>query len=86
MRIDTRQIVQQVPGVKSKGLGGVHEASGPADSADFSARAADFQRVMDALKIAPEVREAQVDDLKQQVESGTFDASGSSIADKLLGA
>ena len=49
MRIDTRQIIQQVPGVKPKGLPGTQEA-GPADSVDLSTRAADIQRAIDALK------------------------------------
>jgi negative regulator of flagellin synthesis FlgM len=84
MRIDTRQIIQQVPGVKPKGLPGAQE-TGPADSVDLSTRAADIQRAIDALKDVPEVREEQVEELRAQVEAGTFDASGDSIAEKLVG-
>lgn len=85
MRIDTSHIVQRLSGIRPKGLNGLGEVGSAGDSADFSARAADFQAAMDALKDAPEVRESQVADLQQQLQDGSFQVSGDDLARKLLG-
>ena len=85
MRIDTSHIVQRLSGVRSKSLNGLGEAGSPGDSADFSARAADFQAAMESLKAAPEIRESQVAELQQQLQDGSFQVSGDDLARKLLG-
>ena len=63
----------------------VSGASVPEEKVDLSTRARDIQQIKSALAKLPEIREEKVQDLKKQVEAGTYNVSGDKIADKMVG-
>lgn len=85
MRIETTHIIQRLGGVKPKAAGGPGEGLGTADSADFSARAADIRTAIEALKDAPEVREDEIAELQARLAEGGLGVSTEDLARKLLG-
>ena len=62
------------------------EAGGttPASSVEVSSMAQDIQRVKRILDETPDVREEQVQALKERVESGNYKVSGAEIADLIV--
>ena len=85
MRIDNSHLIQQVAGVRPKGVNGVEGVGGSEiDSVQLSARAADVRAAMEAAMAAPAVREERVAELSQQLEQGTLTMDGDSLAAKLL--
>lgn len=63
-------------------------STGRSDSVTLSERAAALQRARRAAKAAPDVRAARVEELRQQVASGTYvvdpDALARSLLERLL--
>ena len=85
MRIDGQTGIQNLSGVRLKHLMPAEETAGTGvDSVELSTRAADIQTAMDALRGAPEVREARVAELTQQLQQGTLTTDGKSLAEKLF--
>jgi negative regulator of flagellin synthesis FlgM len=85
MRIDNHTGVNRVSGIRPKSLLPVEGTAGSGiDSVEVSSRAADIRAAMEALTAAPEVREAKVAELSQQLEQGTLSLDGNSLAEKLL--
>lgn len=85
MRIDAISQIQQVYGVgKSKKTAGVSKASSGRDAVEISSIGKDIQTAKTAVKSSPDVREGKIANIKKQIQSGTYNVSGESFADKLL--
>jgi flagellar biosynthesis anti-sigma factor FlgM len=62
--------------------GGLH--SGRAANVEISDRAQEVQRITQLIKDLPDVREDRVQELKAQVENGTYNVSSEDIADLII--
>lgn len=74
---------EAVPGKKLPG----EKASTPAEKGDrveFSGRAAEVGRAMDAIREMPDIRETLVRELREKIQAGTYDPSGEEIADAIV--
>jgi negative regulator of flagellin synthesis FlgM len=56
----------------------------PAASVELSGKAKDIQKARQAVQQAPEIRDNLVNNLKSRIESGTYQVSGSDIADLMI--
>jgi len=63
----------------------VHAAVNPEEKVDLSTMAKDIQQAKIALSELPDVREEKVQEIKSQVEKGTYNVSGEKIAGKMVG-
>ena len=54
------------------------------DKVEFSSRASEVSKLVDQVKQLPDVREAKVASLRDQIASGTFNPSGEDIAAAIL--
>jgi len=63
----------------------VNAAVNPEEKVDLSTQAKDIQQVKNALTKVPDVREEKVQEIKNQVENGTYNVSGEEIAGKMVG-
>lgn len=54
------------------------------DKVSLSSHANKAISLAQALKDSPEVRQARVDELKQRLESGTYDVSGNAVAESIM--
>ncbi|HHW54839.1 MAG: flagellar biosynthesis anti-sigma factor FlgM [bacterium] len=54
------------------------------DRLSLSAEAREIQRVKELARQAPDVRREKVEEVKGQIEAGTYKVSGEEIAEKLL--
>jgi negative regulator of flagellin synthesis FlgM len=59
-------------------------AAKPEEKVDLSTMAKDIQQAKNALSKLPDVREEKVQELKSQVEKGTYNVSGEKIAGKMV--
>lgn len=86
MRIDTNrptQPVQSVQGTSAiRALEGANAIQG--DSLTISSKAADIRLAMEAIKNAPDAREAEVESLRAQVKQGSFEPDLEALAAKLV--
>ena len=57
----------------------------PTDKVSLSANARDIQVAKNAVAATPEVREEVVQDVKKDVEAGTYQVDSEKIADKIVG-
>jgi negative regulator of flagellin synthesis FlgM len=55
------------------------------DGVDLSFSQVDVERVKEIACALPEIREDKVLELRQKIESGTYDVAPDEIADKILG-
>ena len=67
---------------KEENVGEVKKAS---DTVSLSQDAKDIQLAKDAVEEAPEVREEVVQDLKKEVDNGTYAVNSNDIAEKMVG-
>jgi flagellar biosynthesis anti-sigma factor FlgM len=85
MRIDANRAAEPVRSVQGTTVRPLEGASAlPNDSVTISAKAADIRLAMEALKQTCEVREAEVEALRAQVEQGTFEPDLEALAAKLV--
>lgn len=90
MKISSEQIqqIQQAQGVKSKGkVSGVDSAAGVqrSDAVSVSTAGQDIQKALQAISnMAEPVRTDLVNQIKSQIESGTYKADASAIVDGLF--
>jgi negative regulator of flagellin synthesis FlgM len=56
----------------------------PEEKVDLSTLAKDIQQAKNALSKLPDVREEKVQQIKSQVEKGTYNVSGEKIAGKMV--
>jgi flagellar biosynthesis anti-sigma factor FlgM len=57
----------------------------PTDSVEISPQARDLARAQEAVEAAPDVRADRVDELRRQIEGGTYHVPAETLAQKLLG-
>lgn len=63
---------------------GTSNVSTSKDSLVISDFAKELQIAKQTVAAAPDVRQTKVDDIKQQMEAGTYNISASKVAEKLL--
>jgi len=56
----------------------------PEEKVDLSTKAKDIQQAKNALNSLPEIREEKVQEIKAQVEKGTYNVNAEKIADKMV--
>lgn len=71
-------------GVKPEKVEKADSVKGASDKIEISEAAKDFQVAMKAFKELPEIREAKVAALKEQIDSGQYNVSGKEVADRIL--
>ena len=81
--------IPQISGVynKSKNLPKVDNAAGVASKRDvlsISNNGKDFQTALKAAKEAPDIRVDKVEEIKQKMQTDTYEVSGSDVADKVI--
>ncbi|MFO7569594.1 MAG: flagellar biosynthesis anti-sigma factor FlgM [Smithellaceae bacterium] len=57
----------------------------PEEKVDLSTRAKEIQQAKVEVARLPDVREEKVQEIRSQVETGAYNVSGESIADKMVG-
>lgn len=60
------------------------DVKAPKDELQLSNKAREYQIAMKAFKELPEVREDLVNDLKNQINQGSYNVTGEEIADKII--
>lgn len=53
------------------------------DGLEISERAQDYQFALKKLKELPEIRQEKVDEIKERIQTGTYNVSGKEIVDKI---
>jgi negative regulator of flagellin synthesis FlgM len=81
--------IQQVSGVydKSKTAAKVGKTTGMAGKRDeilISDKGKDFQSALKAAREAPDIRASKVEDIKQRMQTDTYEVSGDDVADKVI--
>ncbi len=85
MRVDALSQIQQVYGVnKSRRTSKAASTNSARDAVEISSIGRDIQMAKTAVKESPDIRQEKVAALKAQIQSGTYDVSGESFADKLM--
>ncbi len=85
MRVDALSQIQQVYGVnKSRRTSKTASTSSGKDAVEISSIGRDIQMAKSAVKDSPDVRQEKIAALKAKIQSGTYDVSGESFADKLM--
>ena len=82
------QTIQQYQRNENAGHAVDKQAAGtflPEEKVALSARARDIQQIKNAVASLPEIREEKVQELKSQIENGTYNISGTKIAEKMVG-
>ncbi len=62
------------------------EVKAVGDTVSLSKSARDIQIAKDAVEVVPEIREETVQDLKKEVDSGSYEINSNQIAEKMVGA
>lgn len=81
--------VPQVSGVydKNKTVSKVDRSTGVTGKKDvisISEQGKDFQSALKAAREAPDIRADKVDDIKQRMQTDTYEVSGKDVADKVI--
>ena len=74
---------ESVAGIVDKQAGAA--AVKPQEKVDLSTMAIEIQQAKVEVSKLPEVREEKVQEIKAQVEEGTYNVSGEQIANKMVG-
>lgn len=85
MRIEAYNQIQQIYGASKpkKAMGNASVSQGR-DGVTISSIGKDIQTAKSAVKAASDIREDKVASLKAKVQSGQYNVSGESFADKLM--
>jgi negative regulator of flagellin synthesis FlgM len=83
--IQQYQRAESVAPVADKQAGSSTAAEKPEEKVDLSTRAKEIQQAKVEVSKAPDVREEKVQEIKSQVEQGTYNVSGEQIANKMVG-
>lgn len=84
MRIDAYNQISQVYGVKGKVKTTQVNRTSQTDKLEISSLGRDMQIAKQAVSNAPDVRMDKANQLKSQIQNGTYDVDSSSFADMLL--
>ncbi|MCX5819693.1 MAG: flagellar biosynthesis anti-sigma factor FlgM [Deltaproteobacteria bacterium] len=60
-------------------------AATPEEKVDLSTRSKELLQIKNAVAQLPEIREEKVQELKTQIEKGTYNINGGQIAEKMIG-
>lgn len=60
-------------------------AVAPEEKVDLSTRSKDLLQIKNAVAQLPEIREEKIQELKTQIEKGTYNINGGKIAGKMVG-
>ena len=60
------------------------KSSGVRESVEISSRAQEMKNARDALGAQPDVRAEKVEQIKSQIEQGTYEVNGRQVADKII--
>ena len=88
IRNQTNEIIQQYKANEKADAGSDKQVSGnvvPEEKVTLSTKARDVQRVKEAVDKLPDVREEKVQEIKDQIDQGTYSVSGDKIAEKMVG-
>jgi flagellar biosynthesis anti-sigma factor FlgM len=81
-----KEIEATKPAEISNDEGSTGEVKAVGDKVSLSKSARDIQIAKDAVEAVPEIREEAVQDLKKEVDSGTYEINSNQIAEKMVGA
>jgi negative regulator of flagellin synthesis FlgM len=56
----------------------------PEETVDLSTKAKDIQQAKNALNSLPDIREEKVQEIKTQVDKGTYNVDAGKVADKMV--
>lgn len=54
------------------------------DKLEISSEARDFHAILNAIKATPDIREEKVNEIKNKIESGTYNVSAKDVVEKLI--
>jgi negative regulator of flagellin synthesis FlgM len=60
-------------------------AAPPEEKVDLSTRSKELLQIKNAISQLPEIREDKIQELKTQIEKGTYNINGGQIAEKMVG-
>ena len=60
-------------------------AVAPEEKVDLSTRSKDLLQIKNVVAQLPEIREEKIQELKTQIEKGTYNINGGKIAEKMVG-
>ena len=83
--VQALQQYQKIDKVQNESNPKVDGSAAPEEKVNLSTKARDVQQIKSALAKLPEIREEKVQELKTQIEAGTYNVSGDKIADKMVG-
>ncbi|MFW2405469.1 MAG: flagellar biosynthesis anti-sigma factor FlgM [Gammaproteobacteria bacterium] len=63
---------------------GVGAPGAPDDAVSITGTATSLQRIEASLKALPEIDEKRVEEIRQQVDAGTYKVNAENLADKLI--
>ena len=84
MRIDAYNQISQIYGVNGKMKTAQTSRVSKTDKVEISSFGRDLQIAKQAVANSPDVRTDKVDQLKSQIENGTYNVDADSFADMLL--
>ena len=84
MRIEAYNQVQQLYNTRKPGQVKRTAGTGLKDQVQISSMGKDFQTAKTAVKAAPDVREDVTAPIRASINSGTYEVSSESFAEKLL--
>lgn len=86
MRINGPYGLDPIPGKRKKVANAYGASSAPSgkDSFALSPFGKELSIAKQAVSQTPDVRQAKVDEIKKQMEAGTYNISASQVADKIL--
>lgn len=88
MKDAAAQMIQQYQkneGLRQEAERTVGGVAAPEERVDLSTKARDVQTIKKALAGLPDIREEKVQELKNRIETGTYNVSGEKIAGKIVG-
>ena len=84
MRINSMNSVSQIYQANQMARCNKTKNTNSADSLEISSKAKDFQTALQAAKASEDVRSKKVEEIKKQMEEGTYQVSNKEVADKLV--
>lgn len=84
MRINSVNNVSQIYQANSTARYNQMNKTASKDSLEISSMAKDIQTALNAVKQSEDIRADRVNELKKQIDSGTYQVSNKEVADKLV--
>lgn len=84
MRIEAYTQVQQIYKTSTTKAGAAKKNISQSDQLELSSKGKDYQTAKQAVAAADDVREERIAPLKKSIQTGTYQVSAESFADKLL--